>query len=76
MAPHDFVAYVGECQHRAKRVLKIGLKDGYLQFDIHEIQLPVTHFRDDCFDTPEDGFWRTETRSLIYRIRANILAGI
>ena len=34
--------YVGEYQHPAYGVLKIGMKAGQLQFDYHKIQLPLT----------------------------------
>jgi hypothetical protein len=45
---------VGEYQQPAYGVLKIGMKDGQLQFDFHKIQLPLTRFHSDRFDTPDD----------------------
>jgi CubicO group peptidase (beta-lactamase class C family) len=51
---HPLADYVGEYQHPAYGVLKIGMKDGQLQFDFHKIQLPLTRFHYDRFDTPDD----------------------
>ena len=53
-ASHPLAGYVGEYQHPAYGVLKIGMKDGQLQFDFHSIQLPLTRFHYDRFDTPDD----------------------
>ena len=54
IASHPLADYVGEYQHPAYGVLKIGMKDGQLQFDFHKIQLPLTRFHYDRFDTPDD----------------------
>jgi CubicO group peptidase (beta-lactamase class C family) len=51
---HPLEDYVGEYEHRAYGILKIGLKDNQLQFDFHKIHLPLTHFHYDRFDTPDD----------------------
>lgn len=51
---HSLSDYVGEYEHPAYGVLKIGLGDGQLQFDFHKIQFPLTHFHFDRFDTPDD----------------------
>ncbi len=51
---HPVADYVGEYENAAYGVLKIGLKDGQLQFDFHKTQLPMTHFHYDRFDTPDD----------------------
>jgi CubicO group peptidase (beta-lactamase class C family) len=51
---HPLEDYVGEYEHRAYGILKIGLKDNQLQFDFHKIRLPLTHFHYDRFDTPDD----------------------
>jgi hypothetical protein len=53
-ASHALADYVGQYQHPAYGVLKIGMKDGQLQFDFHKIQLPLTRFHYDRFDTPDD----------------------
>jgi CubicO group peptidase (beta-lactamase class C family) len=53
-ASHALADYAGEYQHPAYGVLKIGMKDGQLQFDFHKIQLPLTRFHYDRFDTPDD----------------------
>jgi hypothetical protein len=53
-ASHPLADYVGEYEHPAYGVLKIGMKDQQLQFDFHKIQLPLTRFHYDRFDTPED----------------------
>ncbi len=51
---HSLPDYVGEYEHPAYGILKIGLSDGELQFDFHKIQFPLTHFHYDRFDTPDD----------------------
>jgi CubicO group peptidase (beta-lactamase class C family) len=51
---HSLSDYVGEYEHPAYGVLKIGLGDGQLQFDFHKIQFPLAHFHFDRFDTPDD----------------------
>jgi CubicO group peptidase (beta-lactamase class C family) len=53
-ASHPLADYVGEYEHPAYGVLKIGMKDQQLQFDFHKIQLPLARFHYDRFDTPED----------------------
>jgi CubicO group peptidase (beta-lactamase class C family) len=51
---HVISDYAGEYEHSAYGILKIGFTDGQLQFDFHKIQLPMTHFHYDRFDTPDD----------------------
>lgn len=51
---HALADYAGEYEHPAYGVLKISLKDGQLQFDFHKMQLPMSHFHYDRFDTPDD----------------------
>jgi hypothetical protein len=51
---HPLEAYAGEYEHPAYGVLKVGIKDGQLQLDFHKIQLPLSHFHYDRFDTPDD----------------------
>lgn len=51
---HALADYVGEYEHPAYGVLNISMKDGQLQFDFHKIQLPLTHFHYERFDTPDD----------------------
>jgi CubicO group peptidase (beta-lactamase class C family) len=51
---HPLADYVGEYEHPAYGLLKIGLKDGQLQFQFHKMQFPMTHFHYDRFDTPDD----------------------
>jgi len=63
---HPLADYVGEYDHPAYGVLKIGLKDTQLQFDFHKMQLPMTHFHYDRFDTPDDellGMWSVNFRT-------------
>ena len=63
---HALADYVGEYEHRAYGVMKIGLKDNQLQFDFHKIRLPMTHFHYDRFDTAddeEDGKWSVSFRT-------------
>jgi CubicO group peptidase (beta-lactamase class C family) len=54
MPSHALAAYVGEYEHPAYGIVKIGMKDGQLQFDFHKIRLPLAHFHYDRFDTPDD----------------------
>jgi hypothetical protein len=51
---HPLGDYVGEYEHPAYGVLKIGLKDNQLQFEFHKIRFPMTNFHYDRFDTPDD----------------------
>jgi CubicO group peptidase (beta-lactamase class C family) len=51
---HPLADYVGEYEHPAYGVLRIGMKDGQLQFDFHTLVFPMTHFHYDRFDTPDD----------------------
>ena len=51
---HALADFAGEYEHPAYGILKIGLKDGELQFDFHKVRLPLTHFHYDRFDTPDD----------------------
>lgn len=51
---HPLEEYVGEYEHPAYGTLKIGLKNGQVQFEFHKIALPMTHFHYDRFDTPDD----------------------
>ena len=51
---HPLEDYVGEYEHPAYGILKIGLKDSQLQFEFHKIRFPMTHFHYDRFDTPDD----------------------
>ena len=51
---HALTDYVGDYEHPAYGLLKIGMRDGQLQFDFHKIRLPLTHFHYDRFDTPDD----------------------
>jgi CubicO group peptidase (beta-lactamase class C family) len=51
---HPLADYAGEYEHPAYGVLKIGLKDGQLQFDFHKMHFPLTHFHYERFDTPDD----------------------
>ena len=54
---HALADYVGEYEHPAYGVLKIGGGEGNLRFDFHNIQLPLAHFHYDRFDTPNDDIY-------------------
>jgi CubicO group peptidase (beta-lactamase class C family) len=54
---HALADFVGEYDHPAYGALKIAMKDGALQFDFHNIVLPLSHFHYDRFDTPDDEQW-------------------
>lgn len=51
---HPLAEYAGDYEHAAYGVLSIGLKDGQLQFNLHDLHLPLTHFHYDRFDSPDD----------------------
>jgi len=51
---HPLADFAGEYEHPAYGALKIAMKDGGLQLDFHKIQLPLSHFHYDRFDTPDD----------------------
>lgn len=51
---HPLEDYLGEYEHPAYGLLKIGLKNNQLEFDFHKIRFPMTHFHYDRFDTPDD----------------------
>jgi CubicO group peptidase (beta-lactamase class C family) len=51
---HPLEDYVADYEHPAYGILKIGLKDGQLQFDFHKIRFPLTNYHYDRFDTPDD----------------------
>ncbi len=51
---HPLADYVGDYEHPAYGLLRIGMKDRQLQFDFHRIRFPMTHFHYDRFDTPDD----------------------
>ena len=58
---HRISEYAGEYEHPAYGVIKISLHPGdSLQFDFHNIILPLAHYHYDRFDTPNDeeyGLW-------------------
>jgi CubicO group peptidase (beta-lactamase class C family) len=51
---HALEDYVGEYEHQAYGLLKIGLKDGQLQFGFHKMAFAMSHFHYDRFDTADD----------------------
>jgi CubicO group peptidase (beta-lactamase class C family) len=53
---HPLKAYVGEYEHPAYGILKIGLdeKGRQLQFDFHKMRFAMAHYHYDRFDTPDD----------------------
>lgn len=51
---HALTDYVGEYEHPAYGILKIGIEKDQLQFDFHKLHFPMTHFHYDRFDTPDD----------------------
>jgi len=57
---HQLEDYVGEYEHPAYGILRIGLKDNQLRFEFHKFSFPMAHFHYDRFDTPDDeqdGMW-------------------
>jgi hypothetical protein len=63
---HALADYVGDYENPAYGQLNIGLKGDRLQFDFHKVQLPLSHFHYDRFDTPDDeenGQWSVNFRT-------------
>lgn len=63
---HTMAYYVGEYEHPAYGLLKIGTKEGDLQFNFGSIQLPMSHFHYERFDTLDDeqyGKWSVNFRT-------------
>jgi CubicO group peptidase (beta-lactamase class C family) len=63
---HALADYVGDYEHPAYGIMKIGLQDQQLQFDFHKIKMPMSHFHYDRFDTRDDeenGKWSVNFRT-------------
>jgi CubicO group peptidase (beta-lactamase class C family) len=57
---HQLTDYVGQYQNPAYGIINITLADTILQFDFHNMKLPLKHYHYDRFDTPDDeqfGLW-------------------
>ena len=51
---HPLAEYVGEYSHPVYGIVKIAMKDNNLQFNFGKIEIPLSHFHYDRFDTPDD----------------------
>jgi hypothetical protein len=51
---HPLPDYIGQYENPAYGVINIMLNDTALQFDFHNIKLPLNHYHYDRFDTPND----------------------
>lgn len=51
---HPLDDYLGEYEHPAYGIIKITKKGEDMQFALNKIQLPLSHFHYDRFDTPDD----------------------
>lgn len=51
---HQLSDYAGQYENLAYGLINIVLKDTALQFDFHDIILPLSHYHYDRFDTPND----------------------
>lgn len=51
---HPMDDYLGEYEHPAYGIIKITKKGEDMQFALNKIQLPLSHFHYDRFDTPDD----------------------
>jgi CubicO group peptidase (beta-lactamase class C family) len=57
---HELAEYIGQYENPAYGIINITLMDTVLQFDFHNMKLPLKHFHYDRFDTPNDeqfGLW-------------------
>jgi len=51
---HSLDSYVGQYENPGYGIVNISMKDQHLQFKLHKIELPLSHFHYDRFDTPND----------------------
>jgi hypothetical protein len=51
---HALADYVGEYEHPAYGVMRIGQRGDSLEMDFHKIRLALGHFHYDRFDSPDD----------------------
>jgi CubicO group peptidase (beta-lactamase class C family) len=51
---HQLSEYIGQYENPAYGIINITLNDTALQFDFHNIMLPLYHYHFDRFDTPND----------------------
>jgi CubicO group peptidase (beta-lactamase class C family) len=51
---HQLSEYAGQYENPAYGLINITLNDTALQFDFHNIKLPLSHYHFDRFDTPND----------------------
>ena len=61
---HQLTDYVGQYQNPAYGIINITLIDTALQFDFHNMKLPLKHYHYDRFDTPNDEQWGLWTLNL------------
>lgn len=54
---HQLTDYIGQYQNPAYGIINITLADTTLQFDFHNMKLPLKHYHYDRFDTPNDEQW-------------------
>jgi CubicO group peptidase (beta-lactamase class C family) len=54
---HPLSDYVGQFQNPAYGIINVTLADTTLQFDFHNMKLPLKHYHYDRFDTPNDEQW-------------------
>jgi CubicO group peptidase (beta-lactamase class C family) len=54
---HNISDYIGKYENPAYGIINITLIDTALQFDFHNIKLPMFHYHYDRFDTPNDEEW-------------------
>jgi hypothetical protein len=62
---HQLTDYVGQYQNPAYGIINITLIDTALQFDFHNMKLPLKHYHYDRFDTPNDEQWGLWTLNFI-----------
>jgi CubicO group peptidase (beta-lactamase class C family) len=54
---HNLIDYIGQYENPAYGTINITLPDTALQFDFHNMKLPLKHYHYDRFDTPNDEQW-------------------
>ena len=62
---HNLSDYSGQYENPAYGIIDITLADTALQFDFHNMKLPLAHYHYDRFDTPNDEQWGLWTLNFV-----------
>ncbi len=73
---HPLEDYQGKYEDPAYGILNIGLKGQELEFDFHNIVLPLEHFHYERFDTPNDQIYRKYSVNFSVNPKGDIHAAV